>query len=94
MSNTLGYCVAMTRTPPDKIPLLRAAFGKRLRHLRTQAGLDQVAAAAASGMDRSSYADVEAARYSVSIDKIFAIARGLGISTADLFADLEKDQIN
>lgn len=77
------------KQPPDDTVLeRRVAFGQRLREARERAGLTQTAVAARAGMDRSFYADVEAARHSVSIDKVFAIADVIGIHAAELFSGL------
>ncbi|MFD0064150.1 helix-turn-helix domain-containing protein [Streptomyces sp. NPDC056690] len=72
-----------------EVPAQRLAFGRRLRALRTRAGLSQTAVAAAAGMDRSFYAEVEAAVHSVSVDRIPALAQALGVKPADLFQDAE-----
>ncbi|WP_189956652.1 helix-turn-helix domain-containing protein [Streptomyces alanosinicus] len=69
------------------VPAQRLAFGRRLRALRTRAGLTQTAAAAAAEMDRSFYAEVEAAIHSVSVDRIPALARALGVEPYELFQD-------
>lgn len=79
----------MPKTADDEpAPRRRVAFGLRLRKLREDADLSQTAIAAAAGLDRSFYAHVEAARYSVSIDKVFKIADALKVDPAHLFADL------
>lgn len=71
----------------SSIPAQRLAFGRRLRALRLRAGLTQTAAAASAGMDRSFYAEVEAAVHSVSVDRIPALARALGVQPHELFQD-------
>ncbi|MFI7392048.1 helix-turn-helix domain-containing protein [Streptomyces tendae] len=73
------------------VPVQRLAFGRRLRALRTRAGLSQTAVAAAAGMDRSFYAEVEAAIHSVSVDRIPALARALGVGPHELFQDPPAD---
>ncbi|WJV51703.1 helix-turn-helix domain-containing protein [Streptomyces flavofungini] len=40
-----------------------------------------------SALDRSFYAEVESARHSVSVDRLYAIADGLGVSVHDLLPD-------
>lgn len=70
------------------VPAQRLAFGRRLRALRTRAGLTQTAVAAAARMDRSFYAEVEAAIHSVSVDRIPALAKALGVEPYELFQDL------
>ncbi|MFL6122124.1 helix-turn-helix domain-containing protein [Actinophytocola sp.] len=76
----------MSGTSSDRVvPERRAAFGRRLRLLREQAGLSQTAVAAAAGIDRSFYAEVEAAKHSITIDKVFLIADALGVPVVELF---------
>ncbi|MEW2708530.1 helix-turn-helix transcriptional regulator [Streptomyces koyangensis] len=76
-----------------EVPAQRLVFGRRLRALRTRAGLTQTAMAAAAGIDRSFYAEVEAAVHSVSVDRIPALAQALGVKPADLFQDTEPDDL-
>ncbi|MET7685805.1 helix-turn-helix transcriptional regulator [Streptomyces sp. NPDC005423] len=76
-----------------EVPAQRLAFGRRLRALRTRAGLTQTAVAVAAGMDRSFYAEVEAAVHSVSVDRIPALAQALGVKPADLFQDPEPGDL-
>ncbi|MFJ4617361.1 helix-turn-helix domain-containing protein [Streptomyces sp. NPDC088812] len=73
------------------VPAQRLAFGRRLRALRMRAGMTQTAVAAEAGMDRSFYAEVEAAVHSVSVDRIPALARALGVTPAELFQDTDPD---
>jgi transcriptional regulator with XRE-family HTH domain len=70
----------------DKTPTQqrRAAFGRRLRTLREQAGLTQTALAAAAGLDRSFYNEVETGRHSISVDRAYALADALGVRLACL----------
>lgn len=64
------------------------AFGRRLRELRTAAGRTQTSVAAEAVMDRSFYANVEAGKNNVSLEKIFSLADALGVDVVDLFRDL------
>ncbi|WP_221354840.1 helix-turn-helix domain-containing protein [Streptomyces beigongshangae] len=73
------------------VPAQRLAFGRRLRALRTRAGMTQTATAAAAGMDRSFYAEVEASVHSISVDRIPALAKALGVTPAELFQDMGPD---
>ncbi|QKW43796.1 MULTISPECIES: helix-turn-helix domain-containing protein [Streptomyces] len=73
------------------VPAQRLVFGRRLRDLRTRAGLTQTAVAAAAGMDRSFYAEVEAAVHSVSVDRIPALAKALGVTASELFQDVTPE---
>ncbi|MFJ7247967.1 helix-turn-helix domain-containing protein [Kitasatospora sp. NPDC098652] len=69
------------------VPAQRLKFGRRLRTLRERAGLTQTAAAAAAGMDRSFYAELESARHSVSVDRVPALAQAVGVPPHQLFTD-------
>ncbi|MEV8323527.1 helix-turn-helix transcriptional regulator [Kitasatospora sp. NPDC056731] len=69
------------------IPAQRILFGRRLRALRKRRGLTQTAVAAAAGMDRSFYIDLETARHSVSVDRIPALAKALGVEPHELFTE-------
>lgn len=81
----------MAHTNPDSaIPDRRAAFARRLRFLRERAGKSQAVVAAAAGVDRSFYVEVEGAKHSVSVDKVFLIADALGIAVAELFTGLDE----
>lgn len=81
--------MASTESGKVIVPPARAAFARRLRTLRTTAGLTQTAMAKAAGMDRSYYAEVETGQHSVSLDRIFAIADALGVPAHALFASGE-----
>jgi transcriptional regulator with XRE-family HTH domain len=50
-----------------------------------RAGLTQEALAHEAGLDRSFYVEIETARHSVSLDRVWDIADVLGISAARLF---------
>ncbi|MFD4393767.1 helix-turn-helix domain-containing protein [Kitasatospora sp. NPDC058478] len=62
----------------------RIAFGRRLREVRLQRGLTQLATARASGLDRSFYVEVETAKHSISVDRLYQVADALGASIHDL----------
>ncbi|MEV7217648.1 helix-turn-helix transcriptional regulator [Kitasatospora cineracea] len=81
----------VTTSESDKsdkaVPAQRLIFGRRLRTLRERVGLTQTAAAAAAGMDRSFYVEVESARHGVSVDRVPALAKALGVEPYKLFTD-------
>ena len=70
--------------------MITEQFGKRIRELRTQAGLSQEKFALKIGMDRTYYASVESGKRNVAICNIKKIADGFGISLSQLFAGIEK----
>ncbi len=78
--------MANTDSDPD-FPAHRVLFGLRLRALRERKGLTQTAVAAAAGMDRSFYVELETARHSVSVDRVPALAKALGVEPHELFTD-------
>lgn len=63
-----------------------AAFGMRVRELRTSRGMTQLDLAQAAGLDRKTVSRVENARFSPTLANVFAIALGLGVSIQDLIA--------
>ncbi|WP_296192661.1 helix-turn-helix transcriptional regulator [uncultured Microbacterium sp.] len=65
----------------------RAAFGARVRELRTAAGLSQEELAHRAGLDRSYVGQVERGERNISLDNIHRIAGALG---ADAGALLER----
>lgn len=73
----------------DGPPAERLAFSRRLRALRMRAGLTQTEVAAAAGLDRSFYNEVEKALHSISVDRIPALAKALGVASSELFAGLD-----
>lgn len=66
----------------------RIVFGQRLRALRVAAGLTQEQVAIAAGLDRAFYVDLENARHSVLVDRLYDIADALGVGCQDLFSDV------
>ena len=65
---------------------VRVRFGRRLRNLRLKRGWTQVQLAKRLGMDRSYLGDVERGKRNISSVKLDMIARGFGLSMAQLFA--------
>ena len=60
-------------------------LGRRIRELRTKAGLSQEKFALQIGMDRTYFASVEAGKRNIAICNIKKIADGLGVSLSELF---------
>lgn len=65
----------------------RVQFASRLRDLRHAAGLTQEAVAQNAGLDRSFYVEIETAKHSVMLDRVYDIAEALGVSIRDLFPE-------
>lgn len=65
----------------------RVQFASRLRDLRREAGLSQEVVAHQAGLDRSFYVEIETAKHSVMLDRVYDIAAALGVSVRDLFLE-------
>lgn len=65
--------------------LLLIGFGKRVRRLRVEQGLSQEELAYRCGFYRTYIGMVERAERSITLNNIFKIAKGLGITLKELF---------
>ena len=63
-------------------------FGHRVRDLRKQQGFSQESFAAKCGLDRTYLGGIERGERNLALRNIGAIAKGLGISIADLMDTL------
>lgn len=63
-------------------------FGQRLREFRLKAGLSQEAFAEKCGLDRTYIGGIERGERNVALRNINEIARGLGVSLAELLRGL------
>ena len=64
---------------------IKAAFGQRVRELRTEKGLSQEALALACDLDRTYIGGVERGERNISLLNIQKIADALGVSARELF---------
>lgn len=64
---------------------VKAAFGQRVRELRTKKGLSQEALAMACDLDRTYIGGIERGERNVSLVNIEKIAAALGVSIRVLF---------
>ena len=69
-------------------PLLRA-LGARVRQLREGKGWTQESLADRAGLDRSYIAGIEAGLRNPSIKALARIAKGLGVTVADVVANAD-----
>jgi len=67
---------------------LTCRFGERLRELRKQRSLSQMAMAMQFGIDRGYISDLERGRKSANLPMIEVIALGFDISLSELFKGL------
>lgn len=65
--------------------MIKQTFGKRIKELRAQTKLSQEKFALKIGMDRTYFASVESGRRNISLENIFKIANGFGITLEKLF---------
>mgnify|MGYP003301898225 CR=1 FL=1 len=72
---------------------IQLAFGKTLKQLRKDAGISQEQFALMIGMDRTYYASVESGKRNISIQNIQKISNGFHISLADLFKQVEGNDM-
>lgn len=81
-SSTSGrYCL------PPSAPI-KARFGQRLRHLRLERKMTQVALANYLGLDRSFISDIERGKKSMSLSYLETVAQRFKLSLTELFTDL------
>lgn len=71
---------------------LKKAFGSRCRQLRSQTGLSQEKLELSIGMDRSYYASIETGTRNVTLINMGKIARGFGVSLAELLVGVETER--
>ncbi len=69
----------------------RAALAKALVEARKSADMTQNQLADRSGLSRSAIARLEAGETSVSSDRLFDLAKALGVRLSDLIAAVEAD---
>ena len=64
---------------------IKAAFGQRVRELRTKKGLSQEALALVCELDRTYIGGVERGERNISLLNIYKIAAALGVPAKELF---------
>jgi transcriptional regulator with XRE-family HTH domain len=69
---------------------LQGAVGRRVRELRTEAGISQEALAARLRLHRNYIGYVERGERSLSLETLARVARVLGVSLAEFFAPFQK----
>jgi transcriptional regulator with XRE-family HTH domain len=70
---------------------LAVRFGRRLREVRTQAGLSQESLAAAAGLARNFVSMIETGKRNVTLATVAKLARALGCRMADLMPDVNEE---
>ena len=70
--------------------MIQTAFGKACRMYREKQNLSQEKFALLIGMDRTYYSSVESGKRNISIQNIFKIAKGLGVSVGAIMKKTEE----
>lgn len=71
---------------------LNEAFGKAIKHFRSERKLSQQELADYSEVDRSYISDLERGRYNPTLDTIFKLAEIFKIKPSELLARVEKNK--
>ena len=71
--------------------MIQLAFGKACKVYREKLNISQEKFALSIGMDRTYYSSVESGKRNISIQNIYKIAVGLGISIEELMKTAEKN---
>jgi transcriptional regulator with XRE-family HTH domain len=66
----------------------RVSFGRRVRVLREVKSLSQEQLAEMAGLHRTYVSSLERGQRNVGLDNVFALAKALGVSPAELFQGL------
>lgn len=76
----------------EDYPFLMEAISNVLERLRTDAGFSKRKLATISGIDRVYLLQVEQGKYKPTINFMFLLAKGLGISVTELVTHIEEEQ--
>lgn len=76
----------------EDYPFLTEAISRVLERLRTDAGFSKRKLALVSGIDRVYLLQVEQGKYRPTINFMFLLARGLGMSVTELINCIEEEQ--
>ena len=76
----------------EDYPFLMEAISNVLERLRTDAGFSKRKLATISGIDRVYLLQVEQGKYRPTINFMFLLAKGLGISVTELGTHIEEEQ--
>lgn len=68
--------------------MIKEKIGIKIREYRNQLGVSQEQFALSIGMDRTYLSSVEAGKRNISIENLYKIVGGLGISMGDFFKDI------
>lgn len=69
--------------------MIKQKFGERIKKLRIERNLTQEQLAFNISMDRSYLASVELGKRNISLENIYKLANGFGITLQELFENIE-----
>ena len=67
-----------------ELAMLATAFGKNVRELRSARGMQQEKLVLIAGIDRGHMGKIERGETRVTLEKVYLIAKALGVSPASL----------
>lgn len=70
----------------------RRRVGRRIRELRVSRGMTQESLALSSGVTRNMMIDVESGRRGLLFERLFDLAKALGVPASQLLADEDNPQ--
>ncbi len=82
-----AHCLPLVLSSPLNTETIRAEIGARIRGVRTAKGIKQASLARYVGLGRSSIANMETGRQTISFEMLARIARALQCPAADLLPE-------
>jgi transcriptional regulator with XRE-family HTH domain len=76
----------------DSLPVLRASLGRAIRCLRQQTGYSQERFGFQIGVHRTQMGKLEGGKGNPTIETLYSVARGLGVSVPELFQLATSDR--
>lgn len=71
---------------------IKGAFGRVIRRLRTEKGIGQDRLAEISGLHRTYVGSIERGERNLSLANIERLAQSLGVTLAELFANVDRER--
>ena len=73
-----------------EVPHLQKVLGLRIRDLRSKKGFSQESFADHCGLHRTYMGGIERGERNLTIQTVFTVAKGLGMTMSDLLSGIEK----
>ena len=78
------------RRQPSAMPPMRQRLGKAIKRLRAKSGYSQEVLADRAKLHRTTMSEIERGVSNVSVDIAERVAKALGVSLSQLFAEADK----